>query len=210
MSTDVPDINPDEHPDFREFVRWQSLPSWKRDDAGMPETQREWAEEHDYSARTLQLWKKTDAYQELMSEISDQWVQDAIPGVIETAKEVAQTPEPGGHNDRKMLLHLYGMGNEMTIKHEGEVEHTHTLEEVRTMDEGGLRKAMRAQLRQRPKFADRSDEELDALIEAFAGAHGGSGEALPSAGEKEIEDAETYVISEPSPDDDSTELESVD
>jgi len=190
-----------EDTDFREYVRWEALPKWRKKDEGEPMTQRAWCEEHNYAPRTVQKWKKTDAYDEMMAEITDQWIEDSIPQVVATAKKVAQTPDESGHKDRKFLAKLAGMGQaEMTIRHEGEVDHNHTLEEVRTMDESRLRQAMRTELRKRPQFAESSDEELDAMIEAFVGANTSSSEAagaLPEAGPQTAEKSADYVLADP-------------
>lgn len=189
-----------EDPDFREYVRWEALPRWKKKEEGVPETQQEWCEKYGYSPRGVQKWKKKDAYDELMGEITQQWLDDSIPKVVATAKEVAQTPDESGHKDRKFLAKLAGMGGaEMTIRHEGEVDHNHTLEEVRTMDESALREAMRVELRKNPRFAEATDEELDEMIGAFVGANtgGGAAPALPGEAPQKAEKSADYVLAEP-------------
>lgn len=189
--------------DFREFVRWSALPKWRKNEEGLPMTKTEWAEERGYNRWTLWNWEQTEAYDEMMEEIVKEWLGDSIPQVVAAAKEVATNPKPGGHKDRKLLLELAGMaGQKMTIRHEGSVEHNHTLEEVRTMDEAELRSAMRADLRKRPRFAEVTDEELDELIDAFLEANVGGGpgpDALPGEAGPARKDPD-YLLADP-PDD---------
>lgn len=200
-------------PDFREFVRWCALPKRKRKspDTDYASTQKEFAEKRGMSSATLSKWKKREEYDELMQKITERWLADSIPQVVHAAREVATDPSPAGQKDREMLL---DMANELghkhlTVEHDGDVEHKVTMEDARTMSEGELRGAMRAQLRKQPRFADASDEQLDSLIDAFVSASGSGGgsmpegegaEALPaSSGGAAAKDAE-YVIAEEPPD----------
>lgn len=182
--------------DFREFVRWAALPQYARREEGLPMTQKKFAEKLGKASSTLTSWRKRDEFEELMGELTDEWMRDSIPQVVRTAKKVATTPDESGYKDRKLLMNMAEqMNSTMTIEHQGQVEHVHTAEDARTMEEGELRKAFRAELRKKPGFADATDEELNGLIEAFVDANTTGGQSLPPAKEGAEKTAE-YVLSE--------------
>lgn len=198
-------------PLFRKFVRFMATPKWarkRRKEEGMtdaPVTKKEFAEQHDVAEGTLSSWKNTDAYQELMENIRERWVRDAIPQVIRTAKEVATTPKRSGQRDREMLLKLAGLLGNNTVRHVGTVEHVHSDEDARTMDEDELRRVYKDRLREHPAMQDRPEDELDAMVDAAFGRS--ASKKAPMAGRDEAEDAE-FVITEPGPEDVESEKSS--
>lgn len=201
----MPSKNYKDDPTFREFVRFMATPKWereKRKEEGLtdtPVTQKEFAEQHDVHCQTLSSWKKTDAYRELMDNIAEHWLHDAVPQVIQAAKEVAVRPDPKGQRDREMLLKVAGLLGSNTVRHVGEVDHVHSVEDARTMDEEELRHAYKERLRQQDELKDKSEAELDAMVNAAFGRPSGTNEKLPTQDE-EVEDAD-YVLVEPGPED---------